>query len=149
MMGGVADAILNVHAISTLMLAGLIWVIQLVHYPLLERVGAEAFPRYQHEHMRRITWLVAPLMLVEGMTAIAIVVLSDDSVSSALAWVGVVLVLLNAGSTALLQVPCHARLTRGFDAVTLRRLVATNWLRTVAWSVRGVVAVALLRLASG
>ncbi|HEX2205610.1 MAG TPA: hypothetical protein VHG91_20025 [Longimicrobium sp.] len=42
-------------------------------------------------------------------------------------------------STALLQVPMHGRLERGFDAAAHRRLVATNWVRTVAWTARGVL----------
>ena len=41
-------------------LAGLIWTIQLVHYPLFALVGAAEWPRYGDEHRRRITWLAAP-----------------------------------------------------------------------------------------
>ena len=43
-----------------------------------------------------------------------------------------------------LQVPCHSRLAQGFDEPTWRRLVATNWIRTVAWSARMPLALMLL-----
>jgi hypothetical protein len=45
----------------------------------------------------------------------------------------------------VLQVPCHRTLERGFDPAVARRLVATNWIRTVCWSLRLLVALALLR----
>ena len=47
-------------------------------------------------------------------------------------------------STALLQVPCHRKLAHGFDSDIVRRLVATNWIRTVCWTLRLLVALALL-----
>jgi hypothetical protein len=42
-------------------------------------------------------------------------------------------------STALVQVPLHERLRGGFDAAVVERLVRSNWVRTVAWSARGVL----------
>jgi hypothetical protein len=35
---------------STLMLTGLIWVVQIVHYPLLKYVGSESFKNYERLH---------------------------------------------------------------------------------------------------
>ena len=53
------------QAATTLPLVGLIWTIQLVHYPLFDGVGAEGFAAYERRHAAAITWLVAPLMLGE------------------------------------------------------------------------------------
>jgi hypothetical protein len=36
-------------------------------------------------------------------------------------------------------VPQHAVLARGFDADAHASLVTTNWVRTVAWSARGLM----------
>ena len=47
-------------------------------------------------------------------------------------------------STAAWQAPDHRRLLGGFDPATHRHLVATNWVRTVGWSARGVIALWLL-----
>jgi hypothetical protein len=41
-------------------------------------------------------------------------------------------------STALVQIPLHNQLALGFDLSVHRKLVATNWWRTIAWSLRGV-----------
>jgi hypothetical protein len=43
-------------------------------------------------------------------------------------------------STVFLQVPCHNRLVSGFDQATYERLVNSNWIRTIAWSLRGALA---------
>jgi hypothetical protein len=47
-------------------------------------------------------------------------------------------------STALLQVPRHRALEAGFDPAAHRALVATNWIRTVAWTARGFLLLACL-----
>ena len=144
----ILNGLLGLHAASTLMLTGLIWTIQLVHYPLFAQVGAAAFRGYEEQHARRITWLVGPLMGLEAGAAVALLFLLDLPTQRILAGSGVVLLLVIWGSTALLQVPCHARLSRGFDERAWRRLVSTNWIRTAAWSVRGVLAVVLFKLAT-
>ncbi|MEQ1727476.1 MAG: hypothetical protein ABL982_03770 [Vicinamibacterales bacterium] len=60
-----------------------------------------------------------------------------------LAVAGAVLLAIIWASTALLQVPAHNRLERGFDADVHRRLVRTNWIRTVCWTARVVVALTM------
>jgi hypothetical protein len=60
---------------------------------------------------------------------------------------GLVLLAVVWLSTALLQVPRHTELGGGYSTRAHRALVATNWLRTVAWSARGaLVLAAALRL---
>jgi hypothetical protein len=40
-------------------------------------------------------------------------------------------------STFLVQVPMHERLSSGRGASAHTRLLMTNWIRTVAWTLRG------------
>lgn len=134
---------LLVHAAGTLAMTGLIWFVQIVHYPLMAKVGAEGYSLYQHTHMSRTTWVVAPLMLTElGTAALLIPMLGPASYPITIS--GLVLVVLIWVSTAALQVPAHKGLTQGFAERAHRRLVATNWLRTIMWSVRGVLACVLI-----
>ena len=49
--------------------------------------------------------------------------------------------------TLTVSVPAHARLARGFDPVVHRRLVRTHALRTLGWTLHGLVALALLATA--
>jgi hypothetical protein len=38
----------------------------------------------------------------------------------------------------------HARLEKGYDEAAIRWLVTTNWLRTLGWSIRGILMAAML-----
>lgn len=139
-------AVLLTHAGATLALVGLIWTIQVVHYPLFAKVGAEAFATYEQSHVARITMIVGPLMLVELVCAVAIVGMRPSGVSPALAWSGFTLLAIIWISTATLQGPMHGKLsTLGVcDPKVHSALVSTNWIRTFAWSARGVLALAML-----
>ncbi|QYK49207.1 MAG: hypothetical protein KF838_04980 [Phycisphaeraceae bacterium] len=135
--------LLMVHALATLAMVGIIWFVQVVHYPLFLSVPPDAYPAYQREHMSRTSLVVAPLMLAEAATAIAILLLgiaSPDLAIPGLALLGTIWL-----STFLVQVPRHAALERAADARIITSLVRTNWLRTVAWTARGVLALLMLR----
>ena len=127
------------HVAATLFMVGLIWFVQIVHYPLFSRVGADNFRAYAESHSRLTTWIVGPPMLLEAFTAALLLVVRPESVPAALAWIGAVLLAVVWLSTALLQVPRHTALGFGFDAEAHRFLVLSNWTRTVAWSLRGLI----------
>lgn len=131
--------LLIVHAALTWALVGLILTIQLVHYPLFARVGTGKYAAYQREHVSRVTWLVAPLMLAELVTGAVLALRPPPWVPAASAWLGLGLTALIWVSTALLQSPAHGRLAAGFDEVWHARLVRSNWARTVGWLLRGVL----------
>ncbi len=130
--------LLLLNLASTLAMTGIIWFVQVVHYPLFASVGADGFVRYEALHATRTGWVVAPLMLVELATSLALLApsLRPANVSATLAWLAAGLVGVIWLSTGLLQVPLHNRLAQGFDAELVARLVATNWIRTVAWTAR-------------
>lgn len=135
--------VLIVHASATLMMTGLIWFVQVVHYPLMARVGHGGFARYESEHTRRTTLVVGPLMLAELLCSIAIA-FGPLAVEGPIPLLGLGCLALIWLSTAFLQVPMHRVLERGYDPRAHGRLVRTNWVRTVLWSVRTVLAAALL-----
>jgi hypothetical protein len=136
--------LLLLQAAATWFMTGVIWIIQIVHYPLFAGVGPDRYAAYQHRHMRRITAIVAPAMFVEAATALAAALWPPPGVPALATWAGLLLVVLLWLSTALLQVPAHRRLTQGFDPAAHRRLVATNWLRTTLWTTRALLLLSLL-----
>lgn len=140
--------LLLVHAGATWAMTGLIWFVQIVHYPLFSRVGEDAFAAYERWHQSRTTLVVGPLMLVELATALIILAAPPTGVPGLLAWSGAVLLIVVWVSTFAVQVPCHARLARDFAARTHRMLVATNWIRTAGWTVRGVLAAVMIARAA-
>ena len=129
---------LLLQLLTTLAMFGLIWFVQIVHYPLFLQVGQPGFRDYAGLHATRTTYVVAPLMLVELVTACCLLfsALRLPAISLEQAWVGAILVGVIWASTALLQVPLHDRLQAAFAKEDARQLVATNWVRTVAWTLR-------------
>ena len=138
----VEHVILSVHAVATAMLCGLIWFVQVVHYPMFRHVGNAQFIEYERIHQQRTTWIVVPLMLIELVTGVWIAL--AGLAPFWLAWTGVGLIGLLWLSTACVQVPLHARLSRGWDDRAGRLLVLTNWVRTGAWSARVVIAALMI-----
>jgi hypothetical protein len=125
------------HAVVTWFLCGLIWTIQLVHYPSFADVGRDAFAAFHQAHLQRITLLVALPMVLELVSGGVIVLVAPVPRGSAV--LGLVLLAIIWGATALVQVPLHDALARGGDGATITRLIDTNWVRTAAWTLRGVL----------
>jgi hypothetical protein len=132
------------HATATLVLVGLIWTIQVVHYPLFALVGRDAFAAYEAAHSARITAVIAVPWAVQGLTTAALLVSSPEGLPRWLVWTAAVLAAIPVAVTVLVSVPAHGALAGGFDAAAHARLVGTNWLRTAAWTAHGAVAVAML-----
>jgi len=61
-------SVLVVGAVATWAMVGLVWTVQLVHYPMLATRSAQAPVDAMVDHQRRITWLVGPLMGTETVT---------------------------------------------------------------------------------
>lgn len=139
---GLLAAIPAVHLVATLAMAGLILFVQIVHYPLMARVGREGFREYEAAHTTRTGLVVVPLMVAELVTALWLAGLPPAAGLRPVALLGTALVAVIWVSTAVLQVPAHRALSRGWDEAAHRRLVWTNWIRTAAWWAR--VPVALL-----
>ena len=131
------------HALSTSMMAGLIWFVQIVHYPLMSQVGDSNFVYYERAHTRTTTWVVAPVMIVELLSSIYLLAQADQPVVI-LPIVGFIALCVIWSSTLLLQVPAHRILEQHFDAKIHARLVRTNWIRTLLWSLRSLIAMWML-----
>lgn len=120
-------------------MTGLIWLIQIVHYPLMAQVGAAHFPRYHALHSARITFIVAPVMGIELLTAAALLVFRPEWCPAPVAIASLILAVGVWGVTFLHSVPCHNKLAQGYDAALLRRLIAGNALRTMLWTSRALL----------
>ena len=137
---------LVIHAAATWCLVGLIWLIQIVHYPLFKSVGNENFMTYHERHVALITGVVGPLMLVELGSAGLLIFLGERSLLFGISLAPLALVW---ASTVFLQIPLHQKLMRGYHAATIDRLIATNVWRTLGWTVRGLCLALLFILRFG
>ena len=130
---------LVVGTAATWAMVGLIWMVQLVHYPMLATYSALAPATAAEDHQRRISWVVAPLMAAEGVTALVLLAERPDTMPTWSAWLAAALLGLALLSTVFVQVPLHAQLARGHDVGVAEKLVSTNWVRTIAWTLRGLL----------
>jgi len=125
------------HLGATLYLVGVIWIVQILVYPLMSNVGADGYSAYHNLHTSRISPLVAPAMIIELLTAIYLAFTMFEAIDRRYFWFGLGLVLIIWASTFLVQVPLHEKLGASFDSNVQRKLVQTNWIRTISWSLRG------------
>ena len=114
-MTNLADLLVVLHLISTLSMVGLIWFVQVVHYPLMRCVGEGEFREYEQEPQRRTTLVVAPLMLTEAFTSVAMVWQTPQGVSLTQCALGGTLLAVVWLSTWLRQAPLHRKLEDGLQ----------------------------------
>jgi hypothetical protein len=133
-----ASLIIELQKFSTWALFGLIWTVQLVHYPGFHFVKETEALRFHEFHSSRITIVVLPLMVLE--LACAVLLLKQRFGTQDLwCWINLGTVLAVWVATFSVSVPIHNKL--GVDAsswttAVIKTLVDTNWIRTVLWTVR-------------
>lgn len=125
-------------------MTGLIWFVQLVHYPLMKLADASRFREFSHRHQQQTTWVVAGPMVVEVLTAIWLASSSSILRQSTLYHAASILLAIVWGSTVLLQMPLHRRLLTKYNFRIIHVLVLSNWIRTSAWSCRSVLLAVVL-----
>ncbi len=140
-------AVLLANAASALVLTGVIWVVQLVLYPLFSQVGTGRWGAYHGQHTRRIGWVVVPAMAVELASSVALPFVRPAGVAAWMPVAALALTLLALGMTGVFGTADHGRLSRGYDQRIVRRLIDVGWVRTAAWSAHGVLALAMLAAA--
>lgn len=127
-----------IHLLTTLMMTGILWFVQVVHYPLMSLVGKEAFQRYESQHVTFTGYLLVPIMLIE-VTSALLLAFFTERISLELMLGNLGLLIFIWLSTFLKQVPLHNRLMQGFERSTWQTLTRSNWFRTIAWTLRSVL----------
>ena len=141
------EIVFLVHSAATLGMFGLIWFVQIVHYPLFAHVGRDRFSAYEQAHTRWTTWVVGPGMIAEAATGVALLSIRPAVIHVSLVWIGLGFLASIWLSTALIQVPLHRKLNDGFDPAAHRSLVRSNWVRTAAWTARAMLVLEMARAA--
>ena len=139
------DILILVQVLTTFFMTGLIWVIQIVHYPLFEYIGKYEFIAYEKKHSKLISFIVAPMMLIELASAIIIIISNyftgDLYILFTIAFLLLIIIWI---STMLIQVPQHRILSYSYDLKVIKDLAKSNWIRTICWSLRSVILMYIL-----
>lgn len=126
--------ILMIHFLASSIMTGVIWVMQLVHYPAFKYIAPDKAKKFHEFHTDAISLFVAPLMIIELGTSILLARgLSSYGLSI------LVLTVLLWGSTFTLQVPLHRRLGKQWTETIINQLIWTNWFRTGVWTLKTLV----------
>lgn len=132
---------------STFYLVGLIWVIQLIQYPLFAKVGAQEFPAYHLEHTERIVLALSIPTLLSLGSSFTLVGVRPPGIPDWMTWLNLGLCLMFWVVTAIVQIPLHTTLSAGFQEALIKSLVDSNWWRTLIWTLQGILLVVMSGLA--
>ncbi|NND70243.1 MAG: hypothetical protein HKN43_01560 [Rhodothermales bacterium] len=138
------NVLLAVQLATSGFLFGLIAIVQAEVYPFLERFEADKFSVLHAFHSRRITYVVAIPMVAELVISIMLVVVQSPVVNPVLAIAGLGLTIVIWISTLFVQVPLHQSLERSHSPDLTRRLTRSNWIRTVCWAARTIIALIMV-----
>lgn len=123
-----------VHLVLVAAYAGFQWTVRALVYPQFAEVPT-GFTAYERAHQQRISRVVGPLFLGQGLTTtwlLVVAVRGDVPAPPVLA--GALCLAVVLGVTALGAVPLHRVLDAGWDAATHRRLLRVDSVRVAAAS---------------
>jgi hypothetical protein len=121
-----------VHLSACAFMTGLIWLVQIVHYPGFVYVDVKGWSEFHRFHSARISWIVLPVMVTELVTGFFLFFQFSGWIYNA----NFLAILLTWATTFFVSVPLHNRLSQRRDEDIVRKLVLTNWLRTSLWTTR-------------
>lgn len=135
--------LLLTHSFATWVMVGVIWFVQIVHYPLYKNIK-EGFQGYERMHLRRTALLLTPILILEIVTAIFLVGCAPEGIILKLAAYNLVILILIWITTLLFQISQHQKLAIRFSAHQHRLLLLTNWIRVVLWTLRGLLVAVII-----
>ena len=128
----------KLHFSLTLYMTGIIWLIQVIHYPLFKLVGSDTFDNCHKFHIQKTTLVIAAPMILELLTGLYLI-FGDEAYRNNFVFITAYIILIFIWvSTFLISVPKHNKLSKGFNDLEVSALIKTNWIRTIAWSIRAI-----------
>ncbi|MBA65128.1 MAG: hypothetical protein CMG55_04935 [Candidatus Marinimicrobia bacterium] len=124
----------EIHTIFTSIMVGVIWVMQIVHYPIFRFVKKEEYNDFQNFHMKRISYIVVPSMIVELLSGIIVLYLNINISFQFQASMALLIIIWML--TGFVFSNIHNNLLNGFNIKTGYSLILWNWVRTTLWSIR-------------
>lgn len=122
----------------------LIWIVQVLHYPTFRYVDQAKFIEFTYFHAKTITFIVGPLMLIELACAAVLVFFQLNLYSG----INLLLVIHIWLATAFISVPCHNQLHKSHDTLIIDKLIRTNWIRTIPWTIKFFISLYLWKMGS-
>lgn len=138
-------SVLNI--LLTAIMLGVILVTQFIHYPAFLSISFSDFTKFHLQHTKVMGYIAGPLMLGELFLAIWGIIYFRE-IGKWLLVINLVLVAFLWGVTFIKSVPLHGILSHGQDLIVIHQLILSNWLRTIAWFLKTMLAVAIFYFAA-
>lgn len=124
----------QLHLIATSMMVAIIWMVQILHYPSFLFVDKKQYTEFQQFHMKKISYIIIPIMLLELFSGFGILFYIEKAQLSLYA--SLTLLVLIWVITGLFFTKYHTELSKKYNRNTILRLIRFNWIRTVLWTIR-------------
>lgn len=109
----------------------ILWLVQLVIYPSFLTCELIQLVDWHRQYTRRVAWVIIPVMFTQ-LPLVAWLAWTTSSTANYYALGALVLCWV---LTFAVSVPLHRRIDGGdTSAVTVGRLIRTNWPRTILWT---------------
>ena len=136
------NQLLIIHAVASIWMTSLIWVIQLVHYPFFQYVDQQQQRKAANFHTSRIVWCVLPAMIIELITLCLYMINSSQINWLEFTMCGLLIAIW--ATTFLIQVPQHQAMSIGYNKTLINQLVNKNWSRTICWTLKTIIVILIL-----
>ena len=124
------DTLYFIQIVCNSYLVSLVFMTQFITYPTFLHIDKDKFSEYHRKYVNNISFIVAPVMLIELLTLLLIAYFSKDF----LIIKSLILLLVIWLTTFFIMIPSHNRISKSFNIKEINRLINYNWVRTILWS---------------
>ena len=133
------DTLYFIQIVCNSYLVSLVFMTQLITYPTFLHIDKDKFSEYHRKYVNNISFIVAPVMLIELLTLLLIAYFSKDF----LIIKSLILLLVIWLTTFFIMIPSHNRISKSFNIKEIKSLINYNWIRTILWSFKLLVIIFL------
>ena len=133
------DTLYFIQIVCNSYLVSLVFMTQFITYPTFLHIDKDKFSEYHRKYVNNISFIVAPVMLIELLTLLLIAYFSKDF----LIIKSLILLLVIWLTTFFIMIPSHNRISKSFNIKEIKSLINYNWIRTILWSFKLLVIIFL------
>ena len=124
------DTLYFIQIVCNSYLVSLVFMTQFITYPTFLDIDKDKFSEYHRKYVNNISFIVAPVMLIELLTLSLIAYFSSEF----LIIKSLILLLVIWLTTFFIMIPSHNRISKSFNKKEIISLINYNWVRTILWS---------------
>ena len=124
------DILYFIQIVCNSYLVSLVIITQFITYPTFLHINKDKFSEYHRKYVNNISFIVAPVMLIELLTLSLIAYFSGEF----LIIKSLILLLVIWLTTFFIMIPSHNRISKSFNKKEIISLINYNWVRTILWS---------------